>query len=374
MAQQANRPPGTDVPARVVFLLEELNFGGTQRQTLELARRLDPGKFQSEIWLLRGGDGLTPLARSWQIPLVWLSRSGRVGASSLVNLWRRLRREKIDLFLTLTAIPNIWGRLLGRCAGLPCIIGNIRSKTAHRQYERWLWPLAHHLICNNKHLESLLIRDYNIPGDRLSMIPNGVDTDFFQPPRPGSPEGTPRVLSIGRLVPDKDQDTLIEAFRLVVRSNPSAELWLVGDGPRKNYLEQLIQAKLPAHRATMFPAQVDIRPFLAQASLFALSSVTEALPNVVLEAMAAGLPVVATDVGGLPEVVRSGQTGWLVPPRDPARLARAMLQLLADAEPRRAFGQAGRERMAQDFSYHQMVSRYEALFADLLAHQERVSC
>ncbi len=271
--------------------------------------------------------------------------------------------------MPLTAIPNIWGRLLGKLARLPCLIGNVRSNTAHRQHERWLWPLANHLICNNKDLEGLLLRDYKIPRQRLTLILNGVDTDFFQPPLQGRATGNLKVLSVGRLVPDKDQETLIRAFSAVLQDLPAAELWLVGDGPRKNYLEKLLQQLLPGGRATIFPAQADLRPFFQKASLFALSSVTEALPNVVLEAMASGLPVVATKVGGLPEVVVSGRTGWLVPPGEPATLAQAVIQLLADAELRRTFGQAGRERVERDFSLKQMVSSYEVLFDDLLAQK-----
>ena len=356
------RPQPRNHPARVVFLLEELNFGGTQRQTLELARRLDPRKFRSEIWLLRSGEDLAPLARQWQIPLVWLAQAPLVGPRSLLNLWRRLRQDTIDLFLTLTAIPNIWGRLLGKLAGLPCIIGNVRSKTAHRQHERWLWPLAQHVVCNNQHLERLLVQAYNLPPGRLTLIPNGVDTDFFQPPVHRSPAANLKIVSIGRLVPDKDQETLIRAFRLVLQDHPAAQLWLVGDGPRKNQLAQLMEQTLPARQARLIPAHMDIRPFLHQAGLFALSSGTEALPNVVLEAMAAGLPVVATNVGGLPEAVLPGQTGRLVPPGDPAALAQAMAHLLADEPLRRRFGQAGRDRAVREFSLPQMVRRYEALF------------
>lgn len=366
MATPPPSQPG-QTPARVVFLLEELNFGGTQRQTLELARRLDPGRFRPEIWLLRAGADLAPLAREWQIPLVWLASSPWVGPRSLFNLWRRLRQEKIDLFLTLTAIPNIWGRLLGRLAGLPCIIGNVRSRTAHRQHERWLWPLAHRVVCNNQHLEQLLLKDYKLPRPCLTMIPNGVDTDYFQPPASNRQNGQPLILSIGRLVPDKDQETLLAAFRLLLAEHPTARLWLVGDGPLQNRLRRNLQEHGLGTQAELLPAQQDIRPFLAQASVFALSSFTEALPNVVLEAMAAGLPVVATRVGGLPEAVLPGQTGLLVPPGNPAALARALAELLADEPRRSAFGQAGRERAVREFSLAQVVSRYEALFRQCLA-------
>jgi L-malate glycosyltransferase len=358
--------PKAASPARLVFLLEELNYGGTQRQTLELARRLDPGKYRPEIWLLCSGEDMAPLARQWQIPLVRLSRTSKVTPLSLVNLWRRLTQDKIDLFMTLTALPNIWGRLLGKLAGTR-IIGNVRGNTPNRQHEKWLWPLTSRLICNNKKLEKLLVQNYHIPPEHITMIYNGVDTDFFRPPAGNGNAPNPRILSIGRLSPDKDQETLIEAFRLVLQDHPNAELWLVGDGPRRQYLEQRLQQLLPPRRATLIPGQADIRPFLQQADLFVLSSVTEALPNVVLEAMAAGLPVVATNVGGLPELVLPGKTGWLVPPGDPARLAEAMGQLLADGDRRRDFGLAGRERVERNFSFDRMVGRHEALFDACLA-------
>jgi glycosyltransferase involved in cell wall biosynthesis len=373
LAPRSRRQTFPSRPARVVFLLEELNFGGTQRQTLELARRLDRGKFESEIWLLRSGTNLSPLAQSWQIPVIRLGEKPLVGPLSLMHLWQRLHQEDIDLFLLLTAIPNIWGRLLGKMAGLPCIVGNIRSKTANRQHERWLWPLAHHLICNNEHLQDLLISRYSVPPPRLSMIPNGVDTDYFKPPPTRGGLEKIKILSIGRLVPDKDQETLIEAFRLVLQDHPTAELCLLGDGPRQSSLQQLMEQILPADRAFLLPGQVDIRPYLQEASIFALSSVTEALPNVLLEAMAAGLPVVATQVGGIPEVVKPNETGWLVPPREPALLAGALSTLLADADRRQAFGQAGRERVVENFSFSRMVSRYEALFDDLLSRPQKVS-
>ena len=373
MAQHSRRQSDKSSPARVVFLLEELNFGGTQRQTLELARRLDREKFHSDIWLLRSGIGLAPLAQNWQIPVVRLGRTANSHAPQPGQSLASAPPGRVDLFLLLTAIPNIWGRLLGKMAGLPCIIGNVRSKTANRQHERWLWPLAHHLICNNEHLQKLLVSKYQIPPAHLTMIPNGVDTDFFRPSSESwNPRGVPKYSASAVW------------FRTKIRkpsSRPSA--WCSKTIPRQNFgwwemgrgkapWNSSCSRPLPAGRAFLLPGQVDIRPFLHQASIFALSSVTEALPNVVLEAMAAGLPVVATQVGGIPELVRPGQTGWLVPPKEPALLAEAMSNLLADADRRRAFGQAGRERVKADFSFNRMVSRYEALFDELLARQRSV--
>jgi glycosyltransferase involved in cell wall biosynthesis len=193
-----------------------------------------------------------------------------------------------------------------------------------------------------------------------------VDTDFFKPPASRA-TGPPRVLAIGRLVPEKDHDTLIKAFRLVAAEHPQAELWLVGEGPGRDSLQQLVNKCRLDGKVHFLPGQADLRPRLQQASLLVLSSVAEALPNVVLEAMAAGLPVVATRVGGLPEVVAPGKTGWLVPPRDIPPLAAAISQLLADPKTRRAFGLAGRKRGEREFSFTAMVHSHEKVLEHLLA-------
>jgi glycosyltransferase involved in cell wall biosynthesis len=354
-------------PARVVFLLQDLKFGGTQRQALDLARLLDPSRFRVEIWLLAGGDDLVPLAQRYNLPLVRLTRDERVGPASILKLWQRLRRQPIDLLMLLTVVPNIWGRILGRSAGVPAIVGNCRGGGAPtRQHERWLWPLADHLLTNAGALKSQLVSQYKIPARRISVIVNGVDTDFFTPPAK-PPDGPPRVLCIARLVPDKDHDTLIRAFHLASSIPPQAELWLVGDGPRKPAVSQLAQDLGVAGRVKFFPGRMDLRPLLGQASLLVLSSVYEALPNVVLEAMAAGLPVVATRVGGLPQVISQGETGFLVPPGDPAALAAALVNVLARQDRGAALGQAGRQRVEQEFSFAAMVRRHEQVFQALLA-------
>jgi glycosyltransferase involved in cell wall biosynthesis len=167
------------------------------------------------------------------------------------------------------------------------------------------------------------------------------------------------------LVPDKDHDTLIRAFALAAAQYPEAELWLVGDGPLLPSLQRLAAETAPLGKVRFFPGQIDLQPFFRRADVFVLSSIYEAMPNVVLEAMAAGLPVVATRVGGLAELVTPGENGWLVPPQDPAALAAALTKLLSETETRQRFGHAGRRRVAQGFSLEVMVQRHEAVFQEL---------
>ena len=356
-------------PARVVFLLQDLKFGGTQRQTLELTRRLDPARFRPEIWLMAAGDDLVPPAQASGLPLTWLSRQEQVGPRSLLNLWRRLRRGGLDLLVLLTVVPNIWGRIMGRLARVSIILGNCRGGgSPGRQGERWLWPLADHIICNSAALKRVLTGRCGVPEARLSVILNGVDSDYFRP-SPDAGRASPAVaLSVARMVPDKDPANLIKAFARVAAAFPQAQVWLVGEGPLLPAIRQMAQESLPRDSFRFLAPQVDLRPLFRQAGLLVLSSRTEALPNVVLEAMAAGLPVAATAVGDVPEMVRPARTGWLAPPGDPAALAAAMGRLLENPADRQAFGLAARRRVRQEFSLDAMVRRHEEVFQDLLLH------
>ena len=358
-------------PYRVVFLLQDLCFGGTQRQTLELARGLNPARFQTEIWVMKSGDDFVPLARTWNLSLTWLGRSPFVGPDSLVRLGWNLKNRPVDLLVLLTGVPNIWGRLLGRLTRVPLIVGNLRGTgSPESNCEKWLWPLADHFSCNAAVLKKMMMDRFPIPDERITVIHNGVNSDHFRPAPGPLPVNRQIVLCIARFAMEKDHETLIGAFSQVAARHPEAELWLVGDGPRRQAIHRSAARRLPPRQLRLLPGQSDITPLLQQSSLLVLSSIHEGLPNVVLEAMAAGLPVVATDVGGISELVQQGETGWLVAPRDVPALADAISHLLAHDQVRTAFGQAGRKRAQQRFSLASMVSRHEDMFLRLLRRSD----
>ena len=310
---------------------------------------------------------MKPLAEKGNIPSVCLSNADRVGPESLINLWKKIKCSCIDILLLLTVVPNIWGRLLGRMAGVPVILATCRGGASpSRQHERWLWPLADHLLCNTSSLKIHLVEHCRLPESRITVIPNGVDTAFFRPPHCNATPGTKDILCVARFVPDKDHETLIAAFGLLAGKHSDLNLLLVGNGERKEELEQYALSRIPAGRFQFLPGQPDLRPLFDQSILLALSSCREALPNVVLEAMASGLPVVATAVGGLPDVIEQGRTGFLVPKQNPAAFAEAMETLLTDADRRAAFGEAGRKRVEANYSISAMVSSHEEIFCRLL--------
>ena len=346
---------------KVAFILQDLKYGGTQRQTLELVKGLDKGRFLPQVWTLAQGDDLTPLARQWGIDLLRLETAPWVGPWALARLGLAIRRERPGLLVLLTVVPNIWGRLLGRIVPGLKIIGNCRNGAVWRQHERLLWPLAHHLISNSQAVGDYAVSHYRISADRMTTILNGVDSGFFQP-APKSPLCGPVILSVARMVKDKDQATLIRAFGLVLKNHPRARLMLVGEGRLKKRIMALAQRNLPPDSFSFPATGTDIRHHYHAAHVAALSSVQESLPNVILEAMACGLPVVSTLTGGTDELIREGRTGFLVRPRDPAGMAGALERLVEDPELRAKMGRAGRKRAVEEFPLERMIQGHEELF------------
>jgi glycosyltransferase involved in cell wall biosynthesis len=212
------------------------------------------------------------------------------------------------------------------------------------------------------------------PLDKIVVIPNGIGA--AAPPAAGNRSETlhvgdgDRVIgTISRLVWKRGNEELLEAAALVRHAIPSATLVVVGDGPLRPALEARAR-ELGLNDGVRFLGAVpQAARLLPHFDVFILSSVLEGMSNSLLEAMAAGRPVVATRVGGNPEVVVEGETGFLVPPKDPRALADAVLRLLRDRELAHRFGEAARRRVESQFSLEQMVHRMEDLYDDLLARK-----
>lgn len=354
----------TTPPIRVALVLQDLEFGGAQRQALRLAAHLDKTRFATELWVMCPGGGLVPEACGLGIPVRFLSRKKKVGPLALIRLWSALRLRRPDIVTAFTAVPNIWCRVFGRIAGIPVIVGTCRGGgSIERQKERLLWRLAHHHICNASPLRSALVEEVGVPGHRVSLCANGIDV----PAPPASPaSGSPKhVLSVGRLVEDKDQATLFKAFALALRAHHDARLTLVGDGELGAELRRLAESLGIGGSVEFLPGRPDLTGLYASCAFFALSSCREALPNVLLEAAAAGRAVVSTRVGGIPDIVVHEKTGLLVDSGSPEQMAEAMSRLLGDAGLCRTMGEAGRERIKANYGVAGMVQCHASIFTRL---------
>lgn len=358
-------------PLRVLFLMEDLCFGGTQRQTLELARRLDRRRFVPVMLILTGPTDLDAAAREAGVELHHMGRTRRVSPLFFIGMGMKLRELNPDLIVPCTALPNIWGRIWGKLAWIgatagaaPRIVGTCRGGGGPaRQHERLFWRLTDHMICNSEVLRDIL-SGMGVPPPRLSYIPNGVDTAFFVPSAVPPSQKPHVLLCVARLARDKDHLTLLRAFALVLQRYPSARLRIVGDGPEKDHLHQWA-VEHEARHVDFVPGGLDMREYYDAARIFVLSSVREGQPNVILEAMSCGLPVCATAVGGIPRLVEEGKSGFLSPAGDAAALAENCCRLLAEGDLCDSFGQVGRERVERKFSFTAMVDAHQNVFSIL---------
>jgi sugar transferase (PEP-CTERM/EpsH1 system associated) len=240
-------------------------------------------------------------------------------------------------------------------------------------------PFVSHYVALSGHLERYLVDAVGVAGTRVSRICNGVDSVRFSPSArgrerlAGSPFDASRHLvvgTVGRLQAIKDQITLARGFAQLCRQESpvaaDARLMIVGDGPLRTELEAEIVRLGIGDRVWLAGERADVPDVMRAMDLFVLPSRAEGISNTVLEAMASGLPVVATAVGGNPELVAHGRTGLLVPPSDPQALADALAHYLVHPERRRQHGAAGRRRVEAEFSLERMVAGYERLYRDAL--------
>lgn len=279
------------------------------------------------------------------------------------------RLTTADMLLCHGYKANLVGRIAARRAGIPAVAvsrgwtGESRKVRLYEAIDRWHLRFMDHVIAVSEG-QAAKVRAAGVPDSRISIIRNAARLQAFQTPDPDARQwlesqlpGRPLVLAAGRLSPEKGFHVLVEAAARV----PQAGFILFGEGRERPRLERMIGERGLAGRF-LLPGHTDrLDRYLPWASLVVLPSFTEGLPNVALEASAAGVAVVATAVGGTPEVVANGETGLLVPPGEPEALADALRQLLENVELRARYAAAGRERMQRFFTFESQAAAYMSL-------------
>jgi len=364
------------VTVPVAYAISTMGVGGTPRHLVEVLGHLDRRAFAPSLHCFdatRPEYALLPAVRSLGVEVVdggvrGSLRGPRFGAAVL-RMAAGFRRRRVRVVHSYLFDANLLGTLAARLARVPVALVSKRSLDRYGERRRRLAcrvanRLATRVMANAEAVRRNVHEAEGCPLDRIVVVPNGIDLGRI--PSAG-PAAAPVVGTIGRLATKKGQADLLEAAPLVLDRVPAATFLLVGDGPLRGDLERRARELGIADRVRFRGAVPDGAAVLPELSVFALPSHMEGMSNGLLEAMAAGLPVVATDVGGNPEVVVDGETGFVVPPRDPAALAEAILVLLKDPDRGRAMGAAGRARVAEHYTVQRMVARLEALYASLLA-------
>ncbi|MGH9360791.1 MAG: glycosyltransferase [Thermoanaerobaculia bacterium] len=378
----------TSKPTKVALVMSRWARGGKEKFVYELATQLSRERFQPIIVTLERCDRAAfPLERS-DIEVFCLDKARGNDLRVVLRLARLLREQGVDIIHS-----NNWGTLVECIAaaklagGRPVVhtqhgldfgfeeTGRLRSflrLLVKRSVARWV----SRFIAVSGEVCEVVRREWRVSGSKVQVITNGVA------PMAVGVDGREReevrreleiepdsllIGAVGWFRPVKDYPCLVEAMEQVARCLPQARLVIVGDGPLRGAIEAAIERHGVRARVKVLGARRDVARILSALDLFALSSISEGISLSILEAMSLKLPVVATRVGGNPEVVEDGVTGLLVAPRDPKEMARAMVEILSDAPRRRLMGERGHARYQERFSLGRMAAEYEELYRSVVA-------
>lgn len=370
-------------PLRVTFCLANDGIGGTELNAVRTAERLDRDRFDLDVVSLADYAPLRERYEAAGIPVRNLSlrslksfdyiREGRA-------LARHLRDRRTHVFHAHDSYGNLIGVPWARIARVPGVIASRRwyrshFQTGHGTGNRVAFRLAHRVLTNAPSVASHLAREEGVPREKIRVVPNFLDEAAFEDVSPGEAAqfraelGIPndaRVIGIvAQLRPEKDHLTLVEAAAAIADRHPDAHVVLVGEGERREAIEVRRDALGLAgrvHLAGLRRGPGNLHRFF---DISVLCSRSEALSNSILEAMAAGRPVVATRVGGNPDAVVHDETGLLVPPGDAWALGEALARLLSDPAAARALGDAGRRRARSEYTVDAAMGALERVYAEV---------
>jgi L-malate glycosyltransferase len=370
---------------RVLSFLPNLCAGGTERHVVTLTRSLDPARFEPHVaCLTRRGEFLGEV-ESRGIPVQEYAIRKLYGARAVRQQFRfatYLRSRRIHIVHTYSFYSHVFAIPAARLARTPAIVASIRDSgdvwtPAQRRVQHGVCRLADWVLTNAEAVKQRLVSEgYAAPN--ITVIRNGVDLKRFAQPAAGVlrrelslPSDAPVVAMVSRLhrargVDFKGVEYFLQAAQRVSAERPGVRFVVFGDGPSRPQYEGDAARLGLGNRLVFAGFRFDVPEALKEVTISVLPSLSEGLSNAILESMAAGVPVVATDVGGNPELVEDGVNGLLVPPRDSGELFRAMSLLLDRPDLARRFGEAGRRRAIAQFSLGRMVQDTERLYADLL--------
>jgi glycosyltransferase involved in cell wall biosynthesis len=366
------RGPRRVGPLRVMFVVPDLGVGGAERHLVTLAPALDAERFRASVVCIgESGELFDELAGTGVRAVALHSRTRPLRA--LAALARLMRAEQPDVVVARGYNAEVLGRAAAALTRVPRSVVWVHNATdivsrgrVRPVVDRLLEPVtsAYYGVAHAQ--RPYLVDRLGHPEHKVEIIHNGVDPDRFAPAEAaeriarraalGLPEHARAVGIVAVLRPEKDHATLLRALRLVVDEMPEAHLVVIGDGPLRGELEHLAR-QLGVARDVTFAGSRDDVPVLLQAlDAAVLSSTTECFPMAVLEAMASGLPVVGTEVGGVPELIDDGETGYLVPVGDPRAMADALVKTLRDPVRAAAMGRAARDRVVTAFTLDRSVA------------------
>jgi glycosyltransferase involved in cell wall biosynthesis len=363
---------------KIVHLITSLEVGGAQHGMLLGLPRFDSNKYQHIICSIMDRMQMAPQFRTAGIEVVSLGlrkKTDFLVAQRLVSL---LRHQRPDILHTYLLHGNILGRIAGRLAGVPAIIGSERTIGQARRWGRLATkltnPLTNAVEVNSELGGKAIEIDLGVPRDKVEVVRSGLDLEAFVNATRRAEIRTELhlnddqhlVVYVGRLRPVKGVEYGIKAFASAVSQRPNIHLALAGEGEQFDHLKNLANELNVHEKVTFLGVRNDLPDLLSAADSILMPSLNEGFPRTAIEAMAAGKPIIATNVGGTPEAIIDGETGILVPSKDIESMTSALVNMVDNPEYQVQLGTAGRKRAVQNYSVENYVSRLDDLYRQLL--------
>lgn len=369
------------MPLRIVFCITELDPGGAERALVELVERIDRRQFDPKVYCLgpRPAGNAGSLAQRIEQAGAPLVTFGASRAWHLPGLLRNLRRglevDRPQIVQSFLFHANFAASLAARRARVPHVLTGIRvaerGRPWHLKLARWADPGVERHVCVSESVREFSQVEGRLPAEKLIVIPNGVDAERFAAAAPdsltalGLPLGRRAIVCVGRLEAQKNLPWLFELLPGIFQALPEHDLVLLGDGPDRGPLQRLAARLGVSERLHFAGYRADVAEILAASDLLVLPSRWEGMPNVVLEAMAAGKPVVATDVEGVSEALGPAAAQQVVRAGHGEAFAAKVRGLLKQPQLAMELGRANQARVRQHFTWQATVAAYESLYLSL---------
>lgn len=362
------RPPETPaaLPLRVLHLVSSLDVGGQERVILDLARHASPGEIEPRVATIMAGQAMMPEFRKAGIPVACLCDGPVSFGTRVLRLRELVQHDAIDVVHCHNPAPAILGALLratGRRVRL-VLTRHGRNEMEghwHRLLLAWATSRMDAVVAVSADSADVARTTMTIDSAKLTVINNGIDTSLYGPSDTWR-TGTFRAITVARLDPLKGLHYMLNALPRIVGIHPQFTWTIVGDGPERARLEREADLLGVGKHVRFLGTRGDVPTLLREAHLFVLPSLSEGVSISILEAMASGLPVIATNVGGTPELITDGVTGTLVPAGDVESLVTATAAVVARPALAAALAIRGRQHVVSQFDVREMVSRYESLY------------
>ncbi len=367
-----------DRPIRLALFTDSFIHGGTERQFVQTLRALDPAHFQITVCCLKKTGPFLEDVQAMGFPILDFPVRSLYGPDTLrqqLRLFRMLRAERIQILHAFDFYSNIFALPVARAAGVPVTLASRREiagdrSRAQRFAIRLACSVASGVVANSQAAGSVLTGVFGESPRKVAVIPNAIDLDAFRPARPREQvrselklaEDSILIGTVAALRPEKQLDLFVRAAAVAHRSMPNLRFVIVGEGTERRRLESFISDARLQSCVHLLGDRDDVPDWIDAFDAFVLSSQTESFPNAILEAMALGKPVVATRVGGTPEVVEDGATGFLVPNGKPEALAMSMIQLARDSSLRTRMGNAARARVHGNYTLAKLGARLSEVY------------